>query len=123
MNDFVSFKDVVYLIAGSTGMISLLLLLLNKMLRASILSEVIKSEEKTIAKLDAAMNKQTERSNALENEIDTVKSNYLKRFEEQKDLIIANKELAQKNHEELLRAIERLTIKFEYYARGGEQYE
>ena len=94
VNQFITFKDLVIYIMGSSGLLAIIFSIVSKLFdkttRVMIMNEIKSIDEKYQIRLEQ-----------VELEINDVKFNYLDRFTEQTKLISVNKELSEKNHSEI----------------------
>ncbi len=92
---FITFKELVAYVFASSGLLTLIFVILSRLFDKS--SRVMIMEE--IKKIDEQYQKKV---TEIEKDVGRMRSNYLDRFSEQKDLINENKEIAQTNHNEVV---------------------
>lgn len=92
---FITFKELVAYVFASSGLLTLIFVILSRLFDKS--SRVMIMEE--IKKIDEQYQKKV---TEIERDVSKMRSNYLDRFSEQKDLINENKEIAQTNHNEVV---------------------
>ncbi len=94
-SQFITFKELVAYVFASSGLLTLIFVILSRLFdkssRVMIMEEIKKIDEQYQMKV-------TE----IERDVTKMRSNYLDRFSEQKDLINENKEIAQTNHNEVV---------------------
>lgn len=92
---FITIKELVGYIFASSGLLTLIFVVLSKLFdkssRVMIMEEIKKIDEQYQGKI-----------RTIEGEVNKMRTNYLDRFTEQKDLINENKEIAQTNHNEVV---------------------
>ncbi len=92
---FITIKELVGYIFASSGLLTLIFVVLSKLFdkssRVMIMEEIKKIDEQYQGKI-----------RTIEGEVNKMRTNYLDRFNEQKDLINENKEIAQTNHNEVV---------------------
>lgn len=94
-SQFITGKELIAYLFGSSGLLTLIFVILSKLFdrssRVMIMEEMKKIDEQYQSKIKV-----------IELEVNKMRSNYLDRFLEQKDLINENKEIAQTNHNEVV---------------------
>ncbi len=94
VSQFITFKDLIIYIMGSSGLLAIVFSIISKLFdkttRVMIMNEIKSVDEKYQSKLTH-----------VEEEVTKIQFNYLSRFTEQTKLITTNKELSEKNHSEI----------------------
>lgn len=108
---FITIKELVGYIFASSGLLTLIFVVLSKLFDKS--SRVMIMEE--IKKIDEQYQ---DKIRTIEGEVNRMRTNYLDRFSEQKDLINENKEIAQSNHNEVVNILIAIKKDIEYFKKN-----
>ncbi len=108
---FITIKELVGYIFASSGLLTLIFVVLSKLFdkssRVMIMEEIKKIDEQYQGKI-----------RTIEGEVNKMRTNYLDRFSEQKDLINENKEIAQSNHNEVVNILVAIKKDIEYFKKN-----
>lgn len=108
---FITIKELVGYIFASSGLLTLIFVVLSKLFdkssRVMIMEEIKKIDEQYQGKI-----------RTIEGEVNKMRTNYLDRFTEQKDLINENKEIAQSNHNEVVNILVAIKKDIEYFKKN-----
>lgn len=108
---FITIKELVGYIFASSGLLTLIFVVLSKLFdkssRVMIMEEIKKIDEQYQGKI-----------RTIEGEVNKMRTNYLDRFSEQKDLINENKEIAQSNHNEVVNILVAIKKDIEYLKKN-----
>lgn len=108
---FITIKELVGYIFASSGLLTLIFVVLSKLFdkssRVMIMEEIKKIDEQYQGKI-----------RTIEGEVNKMRTNYLDRFSEQKDLINENKEIAQSNHNEVVNILIAIKKDIEYFKKN-----
>lgn len=97
-NQFITAKELVLYLFGSSGLLTLVFTILSKLFDRS--SRVIIMDE--IDKIDKEYKAQVDE---IKKDVSKMRFNYIDRFAEQKELVVTNKEIAEGNHSELMQVL------------------
>ncbi|OQY70804.1 MAG: hypothetical protein B6D44_15220 [Ignavibacteriales bacterium UTCHB2] len=108
---FITIKELVGYIFASSGLLTLIFVILSRLFdkssRVMIMEEIKKIDEQYQGKI-----------RTIEGEVNKMRTNYLDRFSEQKDLINENKEIAQSNHNEVVNILVAIKKDIEYFKKN-----
>lgn len=125
VTNFVTFKELVMIVLASSGILTLAFTILSKLFdkasRVLIMDEIKKIDEKYQKKVEELAKEVNLEFGKVNKDVQEFRVNYLDRFTEQKDLIVEDREIQNKNHSDVMNVLTQIITEINYLKANSKK--